>query len=176
MKNKRKTEGIEEKTIKVIIFDLVSDSEKLRQIDKEIGITLSKTQLNHLMTSRRDLLKRIYITRAEIEKRIPDPEGVDFRLFNLFCVILNSTYGRGVGESILMTFERQSGLSALEIVNYPEIFEKVTINTFGVKAAEKINGELVSHIGSEFGFHFTSKIPLKEAIRSALQSRDASTR
>ncbi len=91
-------------------------------------------------------------------------------------MVLNSIYGRGVGESILMTFERQSGLSSLEIIKYPEIFEKVANNTFGAKTADKIKSVLISEIGHEFGFHFANKISIGEAILSALENtRDVRT-
>jgi len=160
-------QSAEEKTLKVIIFDLIADSEKLRKIDKEIGIAANKTQISHLMGSRRKLLKRINSTRVEIEKRVLSSDGAVFRLFKLVCRVLNSTYGRKVGESILMTFERQSGLSSLETVKYPEIFEQVLINTFGAKAADKIGAILISEIGSECGFHFSNQTSLKQAILSA---------
>jgi hypothetical protein len=169
LKSKPKGGDAEEKSLKVLIFQLIFTVEKLRKIDKEIAITVSKTQISYLMGSRRDMLKQIAALRAEIASRVTEPDNADFRLFQLICRVLNAFYGRGVGESILMTFERQSGLSAVEVVNYPTIFEKVIISTFGEKASSKINAVLVAEIGQEFGLDFAKNTLVSQAILSVMK-------
>jgi hypothetical protein len=169
LKSEPKGEDVQEKSLKVLVFQLISDVEKLRKIDREIAITVSKTQIGYLMSSRRGMLKQIATLRAEIASRVTEPENVDFRLFQLICRVLNAYYGRGVGESILMTFERQSGLSVVEIVNYPTIFEKVVVGTFGEKASSKINAVLISEIGQEFGLDFPKNTLLNQAILTVMR-------
>lgn len=154
----------------IAIFELMADIDKLRKIEKEVGATVNKTQIVYLMSSRRKLSKEISALRGEISIKVTDLNASGFRVFQLVCRVLNSFYGRRVGESLLLTFERQSGLSSLEITSYPEIFEEVVRNTLGLKAAESVRGVLVSEIAREFGFRYSRKMPLSEAIHMAGQS------
>lgn len=154
----------------IAVFNLIVDIDKLRKIEKEIGATINRTQINYLMSSRRKLLKEIGALRGEISIRVTDLNATGFRVFQLVCRVLNSFYGRRVGESLLLTFERQSGLSSLEVINYPDIFEKVVRNTLGLRAAETVSEVLAAEIGREFGFRFTKSMSLGEAIHMARQS------
>jgi hypothetical protein len=69
-----------------------------------------------------------------------------------------------------MTFERESGLSTLEIANYPELFCKILVKNFGAKAANKMKVVLVDEIGLEFGIRFANGTTLNDAIQIVLGS------
>ncbi len=63
------------------------------------------------------LRKQIRLLRAEIAQKMVSPDDVKVTLFRIVCSVLNLYCGRGVGESLLLTFERESGLGAIEIVS-----------------------------------------------------------
>jgi hypothetical protein len=148
----------------VLIFDLVSKTGTLRKIEKEIGISNTEIQASSLMAKRKELLKQIRLLRAEIAQRMVSPDDVKVTLFRTVCSVLNLYCGRGVGESLLLTFERESGLGAIEIVSYPEIFIQVINSILGAKAAGKVKAVLVSEIGREFGIQFSKRTSLSETM------------
>jgi len=104
-----------------------------------------------------------------IAERLTLRRNIDFRLFHAICRILDASYGRGVSESVILTFEREAGLQAPEIVNYPEIFDKVIGKIFGKRAANNVRSLLKREIAGEFGLQFSNKTMLSEAIRIVTQ-------
>ena len=170
MKGRISHEGPQHRSIDVLVFELVSEQEKLRKIEKEIGITINRMQIKFLMATRKGLLGKIKSLRQGISSAMLGQDESDLRLFQIVCGVLNTFYGRGVGETILMAFERQAGFSAIEIINYPETFETVLVRTIGENAASRIGNVVSAEIAREFGLTFGKKASFRDAIQSAKSS------
>lgn len=158
------------RSVRSLVFELISDGEKLRKIEKEIGITGNRTQISFLMASRSELLEQIKMLRQEISSSLAGRDESDLRLFRLICAVLNTFYGLTVGETILVAFEKRTGLPAMEIVENPVIFETVLVGALGGNAASKITTALIAEIDREFGLSLGKKISFKDTVQLAKSS------
>lgn len=108
--------------------------------------------------------------RQEISSSLAGRDESDLRLFRLICALLNTFYGLTVGETILVAFEKRTGLPAMEIVENPVIFETVLVGALGGNAASKITTALIAEIDREFGLSLGKKISFKDTVQLAKSS------
>ena len=97
MKNARNSRRA---SISSTVIALVKAKDDLRMIQREIGRVNSKTQIDHLMKNRMEILARIAELEALLARKIPKPDPLDLRIFQAIHRAL-AIYGHGVSESIL---------------------------------------------------------------------------
>lgn len=144
------------------MIDLAEAQDKLRKIQREIGRMNNRTQIGYLMKNRDDLLKNVETKKALLFRKI-DLDPLELEIFRTICRAL-SVYGRGVIESVILTFERESGKQSLEISENAVSFRRCLQKVFGRSSARKIESTIVFEISNEFGLLVSSKTTLPEAI------------
>lgn len=149
-----------------LILDLVDSLDQLRVIQREIGRMNNKTQIQYLMKKRQDLLMKVKSVNDELKRRVPRIDSIDLRVFQSIYHALG-LYGRGVTESILLSFEYETGFLPLEIVNQPKAFYECVEKVFGKKSSKKVENAILSEISREYGLQLSKKTNLSEAIRMA---------
>ena len=115
----RGTKRSRENSAGKLVIELADSLDELGKIRREIGLMNNKTQIQYLMINRQNLLARVESTTAELRSRIPNYDPIDLRLFQCIHRVLK-VYGRGVSESILWSFECETGNQPLDVVNHPE--------------------------------------------------------
>jgi hypothetical protein len=76
-------------------------------------------------------------------------------------------YGRGVSESILWSFESQSGRQPLDLVDHSEAFFTCVEKMLGKRSAKKVEDNILFEISNEFGMQLSSDSNTADAIRIA---------
>jgi hypothetical protein len=152
-----------------IVIDLVEARDELRKVQREIGRVNSKTQIDHLMKNRKDILARVDELEAVLEKRMRKSDSLDLRIFQTIHRAF-AIYGRGVTESLFRKFEYDYELEPLEIVNHPETFRKCVEKLFGKRSSKEIVSSILFEICNEFGLQLSNRSDLADAIRIARAS------
>lgn len=122
----------------------------------------SKTQIGYLMKLREELLKSVEAQRTHLAKRV-DLDPLDLEIFGSIYRAL-SIYGRSVIESVILTFERESGKRPLEISRNADLFRKCLQKVFGRSSSKKIENRIVLEISNALGMIVSSKTTLSDAI------------
>ena len=149
-----------------LVIELADSLDELGKIRREIGLMNNKTQIQYLMINRQNLLARVESTTAELKSKIPNYDPIDLRLFQCIHRVLK-VYGRGVSESILWSFECETGLQPLDVVNHPEAFFTCVEKMLGKKSAKKVESNILFEISNEFGMQLSSNSKTSDAIRIA---------
>ena len=124
-----------------LVIDLAEAQEKLRKIQREIGRMNSKTQIGYLMKTREDIMKTVESKKSLLSNKI-DLEPLDLEIFRAIYRAL-SVYVRSVIESVIMSFERESGDQPLGISENAETFLKCLQKVFGRSSSRKIESTIV---------------------------------
>lgn len=150
----------------LLVIDLAEAQDKLRKVQREIGRMNNKTQIGFLMKSREELIANVESKRALLERKIERTNALSIEIFEVIYRVL-SVYGRSVVESVIFTFERESGKQPLEIMENVEAFRKCLQKVFGRSSSKKIESTVIFEICNEFGMLVSSKTTLSDAIRIA---------
>lgn len=129
----------------------------------------NKTQIQYLMDKRKSLLSRIESIKSELARKIPNYDPIDLRLFECVYRVLVG-YGRGVSDSILWTFEGESGHQLPDLVNYPESFFSCVSKILGKQSAKKVESSVIFEICNEYGMQLSRSATISDAIRIAKTS------
>ncbi|MGI0092290.1 MAG: hypothetical protein ACREBS_11335 [Nitrososphaerales archaeon] len=151
------------------VLELIDDLDQLRVIRLEIGRMNNKTQIQYLMKKRQELLLIVKSLNDELSHRIPQTDPIEIRIFRSIHRAL-AVYGRGISESILLSFEYQTGSPPLEIVNRPKVFYSCVEKVFGTKSSRKIEQAILFEISQEFELQLSKRAVLVDAIRMARSS------
>jgi len=149
-----------------IVVDLVVTLDELRKVQREVGKVNNKTQVLYLMKNRKMLLSRAESLKTEISKNIPDLDPLDIRFFQCFYRVLQF-YGRGISESILWSFECETGHQPHNVVNYPETFFTCVEKMLGKSSSKKIQNDVLFEISNEFELQLSKKAKVSDAIKIA---------
>ena len=122
----------------------------------------NKTQIGYLMKLREELLKSVESKRHLLARRV-DLDPLDLEIFRSIYRAL-SVFGRSVIESVILTFERETGKQPLEISGNADSFRKCLQKVFGRSSSKKIESTIVFEISNEFGMIVSSKSTLSDAI------------
>ncbi|MGA2874266.1 MAG: hypothetical protein ABSE82_01895 [Nitrososphaerales archaeon] len=149
-----------------LVIELADSLDELEEIRREIGLMNNKTQIQYLMLNRQNLLARVESMTAEVKSKIPNYDPIDLRLFQCIHRVLKG-YGRGVSESILWSFESQSGGQPLDLVDHSEEFFTCVEKMLGRRSAKKVESNILFEISNEFGMQLSSDSNTADAIRIA---------
>jgi len=149
-----------------LVIELADSLDELEEIRREIGLMNNKTQIQYLMLNRQNLLARVESMKAELKSKIPNYDPIDLRLFQCIHRVLKR-YGRGVSESILWSFESQSGHQPLDLVDHSEAFFTCVEKMLGRRSAKKVESNILFEISNEFGMQLSSDSNTADAIRIA---------
>lgn len=152
-----------------LVIDLVQTLDELRKVQREVGKVNSRTQVRYLMRNKQILLSRAESIRVEISKRMPDSNPLDIRFFQCFYSVLQ-IYGRGISESILWSFESETGHRPHEAVNHPDIFFRCVEKMLGKRSSEKIENDILFEISNEFELQLSKRATVSDAIKIARSS------
>jgi hypothetical protein len=72
-------------SLKVLIFELVAKTEKLRKLDREIELTFNETRLANLIAERSNVRSIVSGLRAKIADRVSRPVRSDFTILEVIC-------------------------------------------------------------------------------------------
>ncbi len=149
-----------------LVVELVDSLDELGKIRREIGLMNNKTQIQYLMANRQNLLARVESMTAELKRKIPNYDPIDLKLFQCIHRVLK-VYGRGVSESILWSFESETGHQPLDVVNHPEAFFACVEKMLGKRSARKVESNILFEISNEFGMQLSNNANTADAIRIA---------
>jgi hypothetical protein len=152
-----------------LVVELADALDELGKIRREIGLMNNKTQIQYLMANRQNLLARVEMMRAKLKSKIPNYNPIDLRLFQCIHRVLK-VYGRGVSESVLWSFECDTGRQPLDVVNYTESFFTCVEKMLGKKSAKKVENNILFEISNEFAMQLSSNSNTSDAIRIARTS------
>ncbi|MHB8566174.1 MAG: hypothetical protein ACYC7D_03835 [Nitrososphaerales archaeon] len=146
-----------------IIIDLLDARGRLRKLEREINQTNDRGEISLKMEARLKLQADIMGLQAELANRIPDADPIELRLFSTIHRALE-IYGKGISESILWSFERETGLAPVEILNHPKIFSESIVKIFGELSAKRIESAILFEIGREFRLQLSRRTELGTAM------------
>jgi len=152
-----------------LVIDLVQTLDELRKVQREVGKVNSRTQVEYLMRNKQILLSRAEWIRVEISERIPDSDPLDVRFFQCFYSVLQ-IYGRGISESILWSFQSETGHQPYKVVNHPDTFFRCVEKMLGKRSSKKIESDILFEISNEFGLQLSKKATVSDAMKIARSS------
>ncbi len=146
-----------------IVLDILDARNRMRKLEREINKSHDKDQISMRMATRKKLLAEISTLQSEIANRIPEADTLHLRIFSSICKGLE-IYGKGIMESMLWSFESETGQAPIAIVNYPRAFLDCIRKIFGEMSAKRIESALAFQIGQDFKLQLSKSTDLARAI------------
>ncbi len=147
----------------LLIFDILDTRARIRILEREVNKSSDPARVSEL---KRDIEKLRFVInglQSELANRIHTADAVDLRLYSSVHSALG-LYGRGVLESVFWSFESETGLDPIDVVNHPRLFGDCIERIFGEMCAERIIAAIKFEISKEFRLQLSKRATLMDAF------------